>query len=358
MMVPMSIDPTQQFTITLGAPMVDDVQKRDDVKFRTMIDQTIKEAEMLRMSYMHKLKTRKYIATTLSIIFVLCGALAFGYFFLMYGLILLATGCLLFSFFPPYLIEFWANGPARRYKKIYKDTFLPKLAKTLGGLSYFKTRGVSEKIIRKTGVLPAFDIYRAEDCFMGKYKGVKVIFSEARLYKRQKNRKVFDGVFVLMELPSDVIEGHTIITADMKAARSWETSRWKKLSQVNIPLSDEHANRFSIYADTPEFAHLIVGERLLKELAEAAIVFKDAALSTVLFRKKYIFMAIPYDGDMFEPSDIAEPVATQEHIDDMKTEIDKLLEIIDVFELYDSHINLDKIADNVKKEHNRDAKSE
>lgn len=334
------MDQPQKFTITLGTPEPDDVQKRDDVKFRAALNQIIQESEDLRIKYMQKQKFRKNTVAIISFLSVSAGAGGFGYFFLFYGLIYMAISSVLLSFILPAILPFWADLPLKKYKKAYKQEFLPKLAKALGGLSYFPSRGISEKIVRKTGVLPEFDTYKAEDCFMGKYKGVKVLLSEARLYRKRQKKAVFDGVFVLMEIPSAVIEGHTIITADMEAANQWSISRWKNFQQIKINLEDEQSNRFVIFSDTPEAAQLMVGERLLKELAEASMVFKNALLSTVLFHKKYIFMAIPYDGDMFEPSDVASPVTAKHHAEHTKSEIDKLLEIIDVFELYDTAVNI------------------
>ena len=332
-------EPPQKYTITVGAPEADDVQKRDDVKFRSQIDAVIRDAEDLRMGYMKRQKTRKTITAFISVLSVLAGAFGFGFFFLMNSILFTGILCIIASFILPLLLPLWVKLPAAAYKRAYKRDFLPKMARALGGLSYHPARGISEKIVRKTGVLPAFDTYRAEDCFMGKYKGVKVLMSEARLHKKSIKTPVFDGVFVLMDIPAAIIEGHTIITADITAAAQYEQTRWRSLSRVSISLADTQAaqaNRFAVYSDAPEAAGLMVGERLLKELAETSTVFKDSALSCVLFNKKYIFMAIPYAGDMFEPSDITEPVATKEHTETTKAEIDKLLEIIDVFELYDT----------------------
>jgi hypothetical protein len=64
------------------------------------------------------------------------------------------------------------------------------------------------------------------------------------------------------------------------------------------------------------------------------MAFGDANLSAVLFRGKYIFMMIPHETDMFEASDLYVPVSTQRHALSCKKEIDQLLEMLDVFDLY------------------------
>ena len=52
---------------------------------------------------------------------------------------------------------------------------------------------------------------------------------------------------------------------------------------------------------------------MIKELAEAGAIFKNAPISAVMFRGKYVFLAIPYEEDMFEASNIYVPVATKQH---------------------------------------------
>ena len=62
--------------------------------------------------------------------------------------------------------------------------------------------------------------------------------------------------------------------------------------------------------------------------AEAAAIFNNAALTAVLFGKKYVFMMIPNDKDMFEASDLFVPVTTNQHALNCKKEIEQILEII------------------------------
>jgi hypothetical protein len=212
---------------------------------------------------------------------------------------------------------------------------MPKLANALNGLSFHPQRGVSAKILERLAVIPAHNVYKAEDCFMGTYKGVKVILSEARLFsKAQASGPVFDGIFVLLEAPSDVIEGHTIITANTKMVKAYANTRWKTMQKVHISASNPEWDKFDVYSTKPDIAELMVGDRLLKELAEASVIFDNAPLTAVLFGKKYVFMMIPYDKDMFEASDLFVPVTTKQHALLCKKEIEQILEIIDVFDLY------------------------
>ncbi len=314
---------------------VSEVDRIDESRFSKELTRLIKESEEMRLGYMRKHQYRGWIAMNLSILFVVAGSAAFGWYFMVKAQLMLPFVYLFLSFLPTLFLNIWAARPIKMYARAHKTEFMPKMARALNGLRYYPDRGVSEKMIQRLAVIPAYDRYMAEDCFMGRYKGMKVIFSEARLYsKARKDIPVFNGLFVLLEAPRDIFEGHTIITANDKMVRAYESTRWKSMSPVQVMVSENSWNRFIIYSTKPEAAADIVNERLLKELAEASDVFDKSPLTAVLFKKRYIFMMIPYDKDMFEASDLFVPVTTHDQALRVKKEIEQLLEIVDVFDLY------------------------
>lgn len=311
------------------------IERVDQSRFSKEMDIVIKESEEMRIKRMMQHRTRGFVAMNTSIFFAFLGALGAGYLFLMLGQLFSAIAVLLLSFVPPIFLHIWAGKPIKTYKKEHKTIFMPKLAQTLNGLSFHAERGVSSKIINKLPVIPDHDIYRAEDCFMGEYKGVKVIFSEARLFKKGREVPAFDGIFVLLETKEAVFEGHTIITADHNMVKQYESTRWKNLKKTHISVTNRDWDIFSIFSSKPESAELFIGERLIKELAEAAQIFDNAPLTAVLFGKKHVFMMIPYDKDMFEASSLFVPITTKDQVMRTKREIEQLLEIVDVFDLYE-----------------------
>ncbi len=329
-------DKNEKAEDTAEAPEQTDVLRAHDDEFYQEIEALIREAESTRLSFMKRHRTRGHISMTLGLISLTIGASGFGWYLLMDGDIVRAAGSMLIALTIPILLNSWSVSILQDYKKSYKREFLPRLGQAIGGFKFHPERGISSKIIAKTGLIPKHDFYEAEDCFMGKYKGVKVLFSEARLrHKKKYAEPIFDGVFVLLEIPSTVFEGHTILTADETLYQKWKPSRWQKLQDVRIKTGNEQWDRFQIVSDNPEAAKLLIGERFLKELSEAADIFDESPLSAALFRGKFIFLMIPYKGDMFEASDIHVPVATKQHAMRCKREIEQILEIIDVFELYE-----------------------
>ncbi len=267
------------------------IERVETSRFSKEMDAVIKESEDMRISRMMQHRTRSFMAMNFSLFFVFLGVASSGYFFLMEAQFLLSIFCLLISFVPTLFLNIWAGIPLKTYKREHKEIFMPKLARTLNGLEFHPERGVSSKVIEKLAVVPAHNIYKAEDCFMGKYKGVNVIFSEARLYRKNEREKpVFDGIFVLLETQDEVFEGHTIITSNHKMVKNYETTRWKSMSKVHISVSNPEWDKFMVFSNKPDSAELFVGDRLIKELAEAAEIFDNAPLTAVLFGKKHVLV--------------------------------------------------------------------
>lgn len=312
-----------------------ELSRRDDRHFNKELEALLDDAETLRLQAMKTHRNRGFAAMSIGLTAIVIGACGFGWLFLVEAQLVKALGAIILGIVIAAALHLWSGQALQDYKKQHKAVFLPKMAKTLGGFKYHPARGISRKLITKTGLIPAHDVYTAEDCFMGKYKGVKVLFSEARLrHKKAYIEPIFNGIFALLEVPEGSIEGHTILSADKEMVKKWRNSRWQKLQDVDIQTSNPSWDRFTIVSDKPEAAQKIITQDLLKELSEAADIFDKSPLSAALFRKKYIFLMIPYDGDMFEASNIHVPVTTKRHAMQCKKEMEQLLEIVDVFDLY------------------------
>ena len=319
----------------IGDKEITEVGRVDERRFSKEMTHLINESEDLRLGYMRSHQFRGWAALNLTILSVTGGSAAFGWYFMIEAQLVLPFIYLVASFLPAIFLNIWAGRPIKSYVKAHKREFMPKMAKAMGGLSYHPARGVSGKMIGKLAVVPAYDRYEAEDCFMGRYHGMKVIFSEARLYaKNRKDAPVFDGLFVLLEAPEDIFEGHTVITANDKMVKAYASTRWKTMSSVQVMVSEASWDKFTIYSTKPDAAARVINEHLLKELAEASDIFDNSPLTAVLFGKRRIFMMIPHDVDMFEASNLFVPVATQDQALRVKKEIEQLLEVVDVFDLY------------------------
>ncbi len=307
-----------------------EVERLDEARFTREMEQLVQKAEALRLGKMQSYRTRKFIASASTILFVLGGASGFGWFFLVQSNLLYAIGCIALGALVPIITNIWSEGPLKSYHKNYKSMFLPRLAKVVGNMRYSPSKGISAKTLARTGIIPPHKHYHAEDCFIGRYKNVKIILSEARLARDDNHLDLaFDGIFALMEIKDEKFSGQTIITADddIAALASHDLQ--------GITLTDPHfADRFNVFTSAPQELGHWLDDKLLKELSEMVSLFDNAALSAVFFNKRYIFVMIPYSIDMFEPSHISVPVSIRQHALQCKKEIEQLLSIIDVLELY------------------------
>lgn len=310
-----------------------DIQRADENRFTAQMEEIIKESEVMRLRYMQRHRGREAVAMIVGLLSILAGAGGFGWYLLMEADLPKAIASVILAIILPLFLHFWSEAPLKAYIADHKTIFMPKMAKALGGLRFYPSRGIGLQILSKTGVLPAHDSYEAEDCFMGQYKGSKLIFSEAKLQKTKGRREnLFSGVFVLLEMSQSFFDGHTIITANKDMAQQYAPTRWKKLQPVT--LSGHYAERFTAYADKPDAAAPLLGEKLLKELAEASDIFEKSPLTAVFFRGKYLFLMIPSPYNMFEASNIFVPVTTRQHAVTCKKEIERILEIADVLDIY------------------------
>ena len=312
------------------------ISRQDERFFSDTIDSLIKEAETMRLNAMKKHRSRGFISMSFGLIAIIIGACGFGWFLFMEGLIVKGIGSISLGIIFAAYLHFWAAQSLKSYQSDYKAVFLPRIAKALGGFKYFHNRGVSSALLKKTGITPQYDRYSAEDCFMGNYNGVKVMFSEARLYvKAAPQKPIYNGLYILLEVPGEPIKGHTIITADKGLYHKSRPSRWESLQDAPLPeVSNPSWDRFQAVSDKPEETAKFITEDLLKELSEAADIFERSALTAVFFRKKYIFISIPYEGDLFEASTVHAPITTRRTAMQCKQEIEKIMEIIDIFDIY------------------------
>lgn len=309
------------------------MQRRDDRKFQAELDALVRRAEEVRIRFMRSYHDRKNWALALTIISITAGGAGFGWYFLMQANLIMSVLCMAAAIIPPVFLSRWSAAPINAYKKHHKKEFMPRIADALGGLKFYPNRGVSSKVLKASGIFSSFGHYEAEDCFMGRYKGVEVLMAEARIFKSEKKGEdpLFDGFLILLQADGGKFHGHTIITADEKLIES-ASRRWRKLKQVDVSPPPEAASLY-VFSDDEERGRIIANEQLLKELSEAARIFDNAPLSASFFKDKYAFIAIPYKGDMFEASDINLPVATKRYAITCKREIEQILEVIDVFEV-------------------------
>lgn len=312
-----------------------EVKTQKDHIFQEATERLLKRAEALRMQHMHDHQFRNNVALSFGVLCMIAGGAGFGWFFLMAPRPGLAFACLIAPLILYYFLHSWARIPLKAYFEHHKQVFMPEMAKALGNLRFNPRRGISEKVVQKAGILPGYKTYHAEDCFMGEHKGARMILCEARLSdSKTRTGNVFDGLFVFIEAPHAHFKGHTVITADSGLAERIE-NQWRNFTPVPLSASP-YDHMFHAYAKDATHSREILSDAFLKEFSEMSELFNDTPLSAAFFGGKYLFIVIPYERDMFEPSNALMPVTTKDNALICKREIEQLISIIDIMDLYDT----------------------
>ncbi len=336
------VDATQQDKAHNSSHKDEDINPVSHQHFSSEIKKLIDEAEDIRLARMREYEKRGFLSFSLGLFSVLAGACAFGWFFFVRLDLLLGILGLIAGVIPSYLLHQYKMRPLQQYERQHKMVFMPKLAKALGNLKYRPKSGIKIKMLGPARILPSFENYHAEDCLSGTYKGTKLILSEARMtHRKQAGHLVFDGVFILLQLSEERFTGQTIITADRHSAKRWQGKRWKDLQSFTVENGDL-ARIFDVYTDTPKEAENFAREEILERLKEISTEFDKSPLSISFYKKKYIFIMIPYDVDMFEPSNLYLPITTSSNAHRCKKEVDQILAIIDMLALYEPNVAKDK----------------
>ncbi len=303
-----------------------DAAPASDAEFSEALEKILSKAEAMRIRHMRIYQKRDLAAVLFMLFCAVFGGAAFGWSFLVKQNLYKAFLALIGAIAAPFLFYLWAHRPVIAYRKSYKTKVVPAIARALGNLKYHPKRGVSEQFLNQSGIVPAHKDYRAEDCFVGRYKGVKVIMSEARLTDRKNPEElVFDGIFTLLEVPGERFKGRTVITNDKILAAA--------LGERN-GLEYRNTEDFHIFSNRPENLSDLAAEPLLKELWEISSTFGNVPVRAVFFGGKYLFITVPCAQDLFEPSHINVPIASHEDALRRKKELQLILSIIDVLELY------------------------
>lgn len=315
----------------------EDVTPTLDQTFNAEMQSILRQAEDIRLKKMRDYQLRGFVFTTVSLISVTAGCAGFGWALFMEADLIRGVFALLAGFILPFLTNIWAKQPLKSYQEQYKKALMPALARSMGNLRFYPERGISEKVAKASGLLPAYHHYQAEDAFMGKYKGVKLMLSEARLRNKSTGHFVFDGIFVLLEIPKE-FEGHTIFTYDRNAIQMHRKTRWKTFEEIPHSHLNQQTNMdissFSIFSTAPlQIAQDLTEDSFKKEISEMRDLFDKAPISAAFFRKKYLFIMIPNEHDMFEPSSLHVPITSQQDALKCKKEIEQILSVIDALHI-------------------------
>ena len=301
------------------------------------VKELIQKAEDMRLKNSHSYKFRQSLFYFVMSLSVGGSACYFVWVFLMGGSFALALGALGAGIVITPLMGYWAKMPLNNYRKTFKSEFMPALAKALGNLHYHPTGGIGMKTMIPSGIIPPHATYGAEDSFRGTFrKNIGLIVSEARMYgKNAKAPPIFDGLLVYLSVPKGSFKGHTIITSDHNAVKRWANTRWKKFNQIPVQQGIE-AGDFRVFTTNDDEGRGLADQDFIELLHKLSHLFGNKPVSSAFYGGSRVLLMIPSDDDMFEPGEIEIPVTSHGYAMKCKREIEQILNIVDVLDVYEA----------------------
>jgi hypothetical protein len=310
-------------------------QQNPEEKISAEVKSLINKAEEMRFAKSKQYTQRQKLFVSALSFLAIGSSSNLVWALLMGGDIYLALGGIVVAIIIPLLLAGWAKSPTKEYRKNFKTEFMPALAKAIGNLDYFPTGGIAMKSMKPSGIIPPHATYTAEDGFRGKFKNNSLTISEGRLYSDKKNAEpIFNGVLVMITTPKGKFKGHTIITSDHEAIKKWANTRWKKFNSVQ-PREGIAAGDYKIYANNVEEAQALADEDYMELLQRLSELFSNSLISSAFYAGNRVLLLIPSDEDMFEPGDIDMPVSSQGYALKCKREIEQILHVVDVIDVYE-----------------------
>jgi hypothetical protein len=240
------------------------------------------------------------------------------------GIFLLIAGILVLTFIYHFLI--------RDYRRLFKNAVIEKIVKFIDeGLTYSKFGKVSQSLFKMSGIFQKnIDKYSGDDHVSGTIGKTRVEFSE--LYTAYETRSskggkqehtIFKGLFFMADFNKH-FKGNTVVLPDTAEKLLGHVGTlfqsMNKMRGDLIKLEDpEFEKLFAVYGNDQIEARYILSTSLMKRIVD--FQEKTGKRIYLSFVGSKVFVAIPYQKDLFEPRvfrTILDFAPVQKYFEDLK----------------------------------------
>lgn len=315
-----------------------DIQKTQDQTFIKNIKPVLRALEKFRVRKYASYKFRMKVAAAVSVVMLpACG-------FIDYWLLMMQRGSddtfagLTFAYAGA--MWWWVRAPVRQYISSYKDKVLPKVARTLGNLTYNREGKIAAPDMKPSDILPRYDRYTSEDHFSGRYKGVDLQFSEIELEVKRRGRRrsyhvtVFKGLAILLTTNSKKFYGHTILSRNRNSLIEWAKEKTSDLERADL-VDPEFEKMFDVFTNDQVEARYLIDPVMIEKIKKLYKEYSGDEISAAFYNNGQVLFLIANDKNHFEPANIKHRATNLTTIKRLKNEIGHILSIIDRLELYD-----------------------
>lgn len=321
------------------------LKNMDDTAFVKAVEPDLHELEDIRLVKLAQYKRRKHIGTIIACIGVPFTALI-DYMLLFGGWLVSSSSDdsaagLTIAFLAA--LWWWVSGPKRQYARNYKKTILPKIAQTLGNLTYNPNGKLIINDYRKTKIVPNYDYAKFEDHFAGEYKGTHIELSEIELEdergsgKHRRRVTTFKGLVFLIDVPKTFF-GHTILKPNQGSVFEWLNEKTLGLERADL-VSPEFEKIYDAYTNDQVEARYLIHPVMIEKFTALSREYDGQGRVLAAYFEGKLLLMLPTQKNHFEPADIHIAATNIESLLEMKRELTAVLSIVDQLELIDfSHI--------------------
>lgn len=243
-------------------------------------------------------------------------------------------------------------GPKLEYTLLYKNSFLPKLAKLFGDFSYtyLPEGGIDSAKFRETMILPKHRDCFVEDLFEGKYKNISIKFFKLKLLApeeadRDKN-VAFKGLGIFIDTGPKHFLGNTVLCPYRRNLHGEIKEHWR-LRRVKL-VDPKFEKMFNAFGSDQVEARYLLDPLMMDKFKDLHSECDTGGLSASFYDNK-VFIMMSSSHNHFEPAPLHISARNEQSILRIKKEIEDVLSIIDRLSLYDPQkVQEQKASENTK----------
>ena len=244
-----------------------------------------------------------------------------------------------------YIVTIWEvlNRPFKSYKKETKRLVMDKILAFFGDFTYSMNSKTSDKILKQSGLIEAYDKQYADDFFSGIYHGVKMQVSDEKLTKIVRTNKgsyestVFDGVIILLDMNKS-FSGQTVVRSDwgmfnFLMCRPECKVKHKEEKLEKVVLEDSRFEKyFETFSNNQVEARYVLTTAFMERILKVKKLFHGTKIEFSFFNNQLLIL-VPTSKDMFETTSLFTTTARYGKMREVVNQFYSIFSIIDLLKL-------------------------
>ncbi len=229
-------------------------------------------------------------------------------------------------------IWYWIK---KSFEKKIKKRIMPILMHAIPGFFWQETPPVKPEEIEACMILPFAKkcSKKFDDCFLGKYRDVKVAISECEyeLGSGNNSKTILEGVIIKFSMNKN-FEGTTIIRPKKPGYKD-KYDDLKRANMTEVKLEDpEFSKKFVVYSTDQIEARYLITTAFMERFKQIETAF-SSKFAYASFYKDSVFIA-PHTGtDLFNLCSLVKPIGNREQFETLFNEFVSILALVDHFKL-------------------------